>query len=99
MAYKLEDGKGSLWKNEKKTKDNSPDYTGKLNWKGDLISLAAWINEVQEGDHAGKKYLNIKAQPYEKPTMTEHESDDVMASGGKPAKTVHYSDSEEDIPF
>ena len=99
MAYKLEEGKGSLWKNEK-TKDTAPDYTGKLNWNGELINLAAWINEVKEGEHAGKKYMNIKAQPYEKPTMTEHESDDVMAMGDKPKKTVHYANKDdEDIPF
>ena len=99
MVYKLEDGKGSLWKaKEKNEAGTSPDYTGKLNWKGDLINLAAWINEVKDGEHAGTKYMNIKATPYEKPIMTEHESDDVLM----PKKNVvHYSDAkeEDEIPF
>ena len=56
MAFQLKEDYGSLWKNENKSKDNQPDYTGKINIGGSVMSLGAWKNTTD----GGKTYLSIK---------------------------------------
>jgi len=63
MAFKLKEDHGSLWHNENKSKDNHPDYTGKINVGGVILELGGWKNETKDG----KTYLGIKvSEPMEK---------------------------------
>tara|TARA_B100000214_G_C23913640_1_gene602584 strand:- start:263 stop:505 length:243 start_codon:yes stop_codon:yes gene_type:complete len=55
MAYKHETNRGSLFKNEKKEKENQPDYTGKINVNGTLYNIAGWINQKND-----KKYFGLE---------------------------------------
>jgi|TARA_R100000656_G_scaffold122785_2_gene98658 uncharacterized protein (DUF736 family) len=47
---------GALFKNDQKSKDNQPDYTGKVNVEGADYKIAGWIKESK----AGNTYLSLK---------------------------------------
>lgn len=46
-----------LFRDEEKTNEKGPDYTGEGLIGGETYRLAAWINEAK---NSGKKYLSIK---------------------------------------
>ena len=57
MAYEPKPNSGSLFKNERKTSDKHPDYTG--TWKdadGKEWQLAAWVKEGNKG-----KFFSLSA--------------------------------------
>lgn len=57
---------GMLRKNQKKEKDNHPDYRGKINVDGVEYWLSAWIKVGREGTKlAGEKYMSLSVQPIE----------------------------------
>lgn len=86
--FETKDGSGALFKNERKERENQPDYTGNARVNGQMVDLSAWL-KVSKG---GKKYLSLAFKPpYVKP-----------AQGGTPArgnapKGDGFEDS--DIPF
>ncbi len=47
---------GALFKNDQKSRDNQPDYTGKVNVEGADYKIAGWIKESK----AGNTYLSLK---------------------------------------
>ena len=52
---------GALFKNDKKEKENHPDYRGKINVDGTDKSLSAWIKK----DRNGNSYMSIAvSNPY-----------------------------------
>lgn len=48
-TYEMKDNTFSLFKNEKKQKENSPDYTGDIMVNGHKMRLSGWINETKGG--------------------------------------------------
>ena len=46
---------GFLFKNNKKTKDSQPDYTGKANIEGLEKDIAAWVRQSKSGE----QYMSI----------------------------------------
>jgi len=57
MAYEAKPNSGSLFKNDRKTSDKHPDYTG--TWKdadGKEWQLAAWVKEGKKG-----KFFSVSA--------------------------------------
>ena len=58
MAYELKDLQGSLFKNNKKTTDNHPEYTGKIKINGTEFLLSAWVKETKTGE----KWLSLSAK-------------------------------------
>ena len=40
--FEQKEGQGSLFKNEKKTAPNQPDYRGELKWQNQLLKVAGW---------------------------------------------------------
>jgi hypothetical protein len=57
MAYEAKPNSGSLFKNERKTSDKHPDYTG--TWKdenGKEWQFAAWVKEGKKG-----KFFSLSA--------------------------------------
>jgi len=59
---------GAIFKNDKKTAENQPDYKGKVNVNGKDMEVALWLKESK----AGTKYFSTTFQePYVKPVHTE----------------------------
>ena len=49
MAYVPKEGSGSLFKNDRKTTDNHPDYTGSIMVNNKEHYLSAWVKEGTKG--------------------------------------------------
>jgi hypothetical protein len=77
MAYELKEMQGSLFKNNKKTTELQPDYTGKLKVNGVELQLSAWVAKTK----AGETYLNIKAKEA-MPIGNTSSQDNFGAKGG-----------------
>jgi hypothetical protein len=56
--------RGAIFKNDKKTTDNHPDYTGKLDVDGAEYWVSAWIKTGKSG-----KFMSLSVKPRDqKPT-------------------------------
>jgi len=68
---------GAIFKNDKKTSENQPDYKGKVNVNGADMEVALWLKESK----AGTKYFSATFQePYVKPEraiVTDEHDDDL----------------------
>jgi len=60
MAYEMKPNSGSLFRVEDKKSDTHPDYNGSALIDGVDYYMDGWVNEIQSGNNAGKKYLNVK---------------------------------------
>lgn len=49
------DNSGVLFKNDKRTNELSPEYTGNITVNGEKLRLAAWVKEKD-----GRKYFSLK---------------------------------------
>lgn len=49
MAYELRDQQGSLFKNDRKTTEAQPHYTGKAMVNGVEMYVSAWLKESASG--------------------------------------------------
>jgi hypothetical protein len=50
--------RGAIFKNDKKTTDNHPDYTGKLDVDGAEYWVSAWIKTGKSG-----KFMSLSVKP------------------------------------
>ena len=57
-TFEQKEGQGSLFKNEKKTAPNQPDYRGELKWQNQLLKVAGWVKDSKNG----KKFLSLKIE-------------------------------------
>lgn len=63
MEYERKPNTASIFRDEEKSNENGPDYTGMGLIEGKTLRLAGWINEAK----SGKKYLSLKfSEPREK---------------------------------
>lgn len=88
MAEYDNTNRGSIWKNEKKTTDAHPDFTGELNVAGMEFWVSAWKRKEGEKPNAPALSFSIKMK---EPKV-----------GGQPARpAIQQNDPEEfdDIPF
>jgi len=63
MAYEMKEGSASLFKNNRKTSDNHPDYTGSIMLQGKEHYLNAWIKESAKVG----KYFSISVGKVKEP--------------------------------
>ena len=68
MSIERKPDSAVLFRDEEKTNEKAPDFTGQGLIGGTNYRLAAWINESQ----AGKKYFSIKfEEPRQKPVESK----------------------------
>jgi uncharacterized protein (DUF736 family) len=76
---------GAIFKNDKKTADNQPDYRGKINVDGKEWEISLW---VKEGQKAGKYFSAAIKEPWVKPEESV-----------PTAKITSVTDEDDDLPF
>jgi len=79
------DNSGALFKNDRKEKENQPDYKGRAEVNGEEYWLAAWLKTSDKG-----KYMSIAfTLKEEKSAFTKNDAGDIVPT----------DEPEEDIPF
>ena len=82
--FEQKDQSGILFKNEKKTTDNQPDYQGTCMVNGASMDMSAWLKTGK----SGKKFMSFSFKPpYKKDASRE-----------RPERQAPQ-DVDEDIPF
>ena len=76
---------GEIFKNDKKTAENQPDYRGKINVDGKEWEISLW---VKEGQKAGKYFSAAIKEPWVKPEESV-----------PTAKITSVIDEDDDLPF
>jgi uncharacterized protein (DUF736 family) len=80
---------GAIFKNDKKTADNQPDYRGKINVEGKELEISLWVRTSQ----SGVKYMSAAIkEPYVAPApapVLQNTTDKIKAA----------DDFEDDLPF
>ena len=75
MAYEMKDMSGSLFREENKKSEKSPDYTGKVKIDGKELRIAGWIKQSK----GGSNYLSL--------AFSEPRTSD--GQGDRPAAKAH----------
>ncbi len=63
MTFQLKPNRGSLFKDESKSKPEDRDYSGAINVEGEEYWLSGWVSTSR----AGKKYLSLSIKPKQEP--------------------------------
>lgn len=80
--------RGLLFKNDRKTKDTQPGYTGTLNVDGVEYFLDAWVKEGQKG-----KFFSVSVK------RKEQQQAQSRAPAPAPKPSSGFDDMADDIPF
>lgn len=99
MAYEQRDLSGSIFVNDRKEKDNHPDFKGQCLIDG----KAYWVSGWKKKTGAGKTWLSLafKAKDEaQKPAPIEDGfEDDPKPQGAAPRKAAPKDDFGDDVPF
>jgi uncharacterized protein (DUF736 family) len=74
MAYEIRELQGSLFPNENKQSENSPNATGRAMIGGQLYALAAWTKTSA----SGVKYMSLKFSLPDDAKAKPREAEDTM---------------------
>ena len=83
MTEYINTDRGVLYRNENKTSENHPDYSGSVNVSGTDFWLSGWLKESKKD---GKKFFSLSVRPKNDSTKPVN-------------KPVVVADPDEDIPF
>ena len=84
MAYEQRDNSGSLFKNDKKEKENHPDYKGSCMVGGVEMWMSSWLKTGANGT----KFMSFSFQP--------KEQQQAAPPAARPAPAPDFDD---DMPF
>ena len=87
MAEFDNSNRGVLFKNEKKTQENHPAYTGNINIEGTDYWLSGWIKEGKNGG----KFFSLSVRP-------KQEAPRQSSEPTRKAKSA-AADFDDDVPF
>lgn len=90
MAEYSNENRGALFKNEKKTQETHPEYTGSINVNGTDYWLSGWIKEGKNGG----KFFSLSVRPKQEAPRQSSEPTR-KAKGGAGG----FEDMADDIPF
>ena len=76
---------GTLFKNDRKEKDNHPDYKGQINVDGTEYWLSAWVKVSKDGT---KKFMSLSVK-----------AKDEQAKPAKGSQGSGFDDIDSDLPF
>jgi uncharacterized protein (DUF736 family) len=83
---------GRIFKNDKKTADNQPDYRGKINVEGKELEISLWVKTAQ----SGVKYMSAAIkEPYVAPAPAPAP---VLQNTTDKIKSI-ADEFEDDLPF
>lgn len=98
MAFEQRDNSGVVFKNDRKEKDNHPDYTGNAMIDGREYWISAWLKDGQKG-----KFFSFAFKPKEDKPQQQS-----LGSKGRSAPSRHdpistgrgrNEDLDDSIPF
>lgn len=71
MSYTQQNNSGSIFKNDRKTNEKQPDYSGTLTIEGKEMRIALWVKEGKKG-----KFFSVKlSEPLEKQPSSQPQED------------------------
>jgi hypothetical protein len=85
--------RGALFKNDRKTKDTQPGYTGSLNVDGVEYFLDAWVKEGKSG-----KFFSVSVKRKEQ-QRSEPAPRTLPPAAPTPSPSSGFDDMSDDIPF
>lgn len=86
--------RGALFKNDRKTKDTQPGYTGSLNVDGVEYFLDAWLKEGQKG-----KFFSVSVKRKDQQPEAARAPSPSRAPAPAPKPSSGFDDMDSDIPF
>jgi uncharacterized protein (DUF736 family) len=86
---------GTIFKNDKKTADNQPDYRGKINVEGKELEISLWVKTAQ----SGVKYMSAAIkEPWVAPAPAPAPAP-VLQNTSEKIKSAADELFEDDLPF
>jgi hypothetical protein len=105
MAYDNTDS-GSLFKNDRKTKDTHPNATGSAEitcphcGQIGLFWLSAWTKTIKQGKRMGGMMQSLAFTEKDEQPSERHNEEARRTAGGKSAPAPpHGDDFDDDVPF
>jgi hypothetical protein len=97
-SFEQRDMEGALFKNERKTQENQPDFQGKVRIEDVEWWISAWVNTARG---SGKQYLKLKISEPRENAGSPVGSADAILGGGRtpPARDWGSGEVDDDIPF
>jgi hypothetical protein len=79
--YKHKTNRGSMFDNDRKTKETQPDFTGSIDVNGTVFWINGWTGMTQNG----KRKLSLSVQPQEeRHPQTKHDDEQIGWGGNLP---------------
>lgn len=109
MPFELEANRGFIFQNDRKKKENEPDYTGSvkvsIDGKDTVLKLSGWKGKTKAGKPMLKISLTDPSERFSKKKAEEQKQEyDALADAGEkvpiqPRRAPVKTDMDDEIPF